>query len=131
MTCEAEKGFQNRIYRTLKGRMRRMSLPSKEKGEGPPRYPLPTALQKPGENISKNKEQLTMSNGTGNASKIKTEIFLFFLFRATGAAYGCSQARGRIRAAAAGLPQPQQLRIRAESVTYTIVHGNVGSLTIE
>ena len=35
----------------------------------------------------------------------------------------------QIRAAAAGL-QPQQQQVRAETMTYTTAHGNVGSLTL-
>ena len=53
-------------------------------------------------------------------------IFLFFVFRASPAAYAGSQARGRIRAAT---PQPQQCQIPATSVTYTTAPGNVGPLT--
>ena len=51
---------------------------------------------------------------------------LFCLFRAAPEAYGSSQARGQIGATTACL---QKLRIRAESVTYIIAHGNTGSLT--
>jgi len=56
-------------------------------------------------------------------------FFFFCLFAiswATPAAYGGSQARGRIRAVATGLHHTQ---IRVVSATYTIAHGNGGSLT--
>ena len=60
-------------------------------------------------------------------------LILFFFFAiswATPVAYGGSHARCRIEAVAAGLRQwPQQLGIQAMSATYTIVHGNTGSLT--
>ena len=53
-----------------------------------------------------------------------------FLFRATPAAYGGSQAREPIRAVAArSTPKPQRRQIRATSVTHTTAHGNTGSLT--
>ena len=53
-----------------------------------------------------------------------------FLFRATPAAYGGSQARGLIGAVTAELmPEPQQRGIQAASLTYTTAHSNAGSLT--
>ena len=56
-------------------------------------------------------------------------LFFFFLFRATPVAYGGSQARGRIqRWNHQPIPQPQQGQIQAVSATYTIAHGNTGSL---
>ena len=48
-----------------------------------------------------------------------------FVFRATPAAYGASQARGLIGATAAGL----QHRIWAATVAYTTAHSNARSLT--
>ena len=51
-------------------------------------------------------------------------FFAFCLFRASPAAYGCSQARGLIRAVASGLNG-----IQAASASYTTAHGNTGSLT--
>ena len=56
-------------------------------------------------------------------------FFFFLLFRATPTAYGCSQSSSLIGVTAAGLHHRQQLQIRAASVTYTIAHGNAGSLT--
>ena len=53
-------------------------------------------------------------------------ISFFFLFRATLVAHGGPQARGWIGATAASL---QQCQIWAVSVTYTIAHGNAGSVT--
>ena len=45
-------------------------------------------------------------------------------------AYGGSQARSPMGAVSHGpTPQPQQHQIRAMSVTYTIAHCDVGSLT--
>ena len=51
-------------------------------------------------------------------------LFFCLFFRAIALVYGSSQARGQIRA----MPQPQQCRIRAMSVTYTMVHGNARPL---
>ena len=50
-------------------------------------------------------------------------MYLFSHFTAAPTAYGSSQARGQIRAVAAGHSQ-----IQAASVTYTVAHGNTGSL---
>ena len=61
-------------------------------------------------------------------------FFLFFwcfcLFRVAPTAYRSSQARGLIGAVAASLRHSHsQCQIRASSATYTIAHGNAGSLT--
>ena len=59
-------------------------------------------------------------------------VCLFWLFRATPAAYGCSQDRvtGLNRSRSCWPPpQPQQHRIQASSVPYTTAYSNSGSLT--
>ena len=60
-------------------------------------------------------------------------IYFFGLFAISWAApvaYGGSQARGPIRAIATGLHHSHSnAGIRAASVTYTIAHSHVGSLT--
>ena len=53
---------------------------------------------------------------------------LFAISWATPVAYGGSQARGLIGSRRPA-PQPQQHGIRATSATYTMAHGNAGSLT--
>ena len=56
----------------------------------------------------------------------------FFLFRATPAAYGSSQARGLNRSCSCrSTPQPQAQprEIRAKFLTYVTAHCNAGSLT--
>ena len=54
----------------------------------------------------------------------------FFLFRAAPAACGSSQARGQLGASAASPHfQLQQHQIQATPATFTIAHGNTGSLT--
>ena len=62
-----------------------------------------------------NKRENAQSEGLCNS--------FFLLLRAALVAHGRFQARGQIRATA------KQLGIRAESVTYTTGHSNVGSLT--
>ena len=72
-------------------------------------------------------------------------VCMYWLFRATGPAYGSSQAQGRIKLqlpayATATAPldlssicnlhhSSQQCGIRAASATYTTAHGNARSLT--
>ena len=51
-------------------------------------------------------------------------IYLFVFSKAAPTAYGGSQARGLI-----GRPEPQQRGIWAASGTYTMAHGNAGSLS--
>ena len=57
--------------------------------------------------------------------------FLFvYLFRATPAAFGDSQARGSVGALAPGLCQSHSnLGIQAMSASYTTAYGSTGSLT--
>ena len=57
-------------------------------------------------------------------------ILFFYLFRATPAVYEASKARGRIGAIAASLHHiHSSVGFRATYATYTIAHGNAGSLT--
>ena len=54
--------------------------------------------------------------------------FLFFIFRATPAAYRSSQVRGQVRATTASLHHTATAPwIWTKSVTYTTVHRNAGS----
>ena len=57
-------------------------------------------------------------------------FFFFLLFRAAGAAFGGSQARGQIRATAAGLHHSHS-NARSElcPLPTPSAHGNAGSLT--
>ena len=56
-------------------------------------------------------------------------FFFFFLFRATPVAQGSSQARGGIGAVAATLHHSHRNVGSEPHLTYTTVHGNIGSLT--
>ena len=65
-----------------------------------------------------------------NLSVQKSFTIFFFLFRATLAAYGSSQATGSNRSCRCQPTlQPQWHRIQAMSVTYTPARENSGSLT--
>ena len=57
-------------------------------------------------------------------------MFLFFLFKAAPVPHGSSQPRGQIRAASAS-PHHSHSRLGSKpvSATYTMAHGNAGSLT--
>ena len=56
-------------------------------------------------------------------------ILTFFFFRAAPVTYGSSQARRQLELQLPAKLQPQQCRIQAASVTYTIAHGSMVSLT--
>ena len=60
---------------------------------------------------------------------VRQMIGIFSFLRATGAAYGGSQARGlNWSCSCRPTPQPQQCHIWAASATYTTTHGNARSL---
>ena len=61
---------------------------------------------------------------------LATFIIIVIFFRSRPVAYGSSQATGSNRSGSCQpMPQPQQCQNRATSATYTIAHGNSGSLT--
>ena len=90
-----------------------------------------THCARPGTKPSSSQRQhLRVLNPLSHSGTSQGSLFCFlFSFRVTTTAYGGSQARDRIGSwSHQPTPQTQQCQTWAASVTYTIAHGNTGSL---